>query len=321
MSLEILIIVAPVFILIGLGYIVARTGLLPQATGDALAQYVYVIAIPVLLFKTLAAVDMEGETPWALWASYFGGVFATWLLAAGLTRRLFARDARACAIAGTSASFANTVMVGLPLISAIYGDAGLTPLLLILSIHLPVMTILIAVIMERAAQADGVGEGGTLSSTVKNVLRSLATNPIVVGILAALVWRLAHLPVSGLMKDVLDRIAGTALPVALLSLGMSMVAYGIRGNLLPGILLSVLKVGIMPAIVFGLGAHVFHLPPLWTAAATLTAACPTGVNAYIFANKYGTGHAMSSNSITLTTLFAIATTSLWGGFLHLWGAG
>ncbi|WP_417692067.1 AEC family transporter [Roseibium sp.] len=318
MSLEILFIVAPVFLLIGIGYLVARFGLLSPEVGEALGQFVYVIAIPVLLFKTLSTVDLGGETPWALWATYFGGVFINWTIAALMIRKVFHRDARACAIAGISSSFANTVMVGLPLVSAVYGDEGMTALLLILSIHLPVMTVLIAVIMERAAQSDGVGEGSSLQQTLKSVLKSLATNPIVIGLLAAVVWRLFGLPVTGILKDVLERIAGTALPVALLSLGMSMVAYGIRGNLIPGILLSSLKVAVMPALVFCLGAFVFNLPPLWTSVATLTAACPTGVNAYIFANKYGTGHAMSSNSITLTTLFAVLTTGMWGSFLHMW---
>ena len=88
--------------------------------------------------------------------------------------------------------------------------------------------------------------------------------------------------------------------------------------MLPGLLLSVIKIAVMPVIVFAVGAFVFRLPPLWTAVATLTASCPTGVNAYIFANRYGTGHAMSANAITMTTLTAIASTSLWVWFLDQW---
>ena len=49
--------------------------------------------------------------------------------------------------------------------------------------------------------------------------------------------------------------------------------------------------------------------------ATLTAACPTGINAFLFATHYGTGHAMSANSITLTTAAAVVTTGAWMVFL------
>jgi predicted permease len=69
-------------------------------------------------------------------------------------------------------------------------------------------------------------------------------------------------------------------------------------------------------VVFVMARYVVHLPPLWISVATLTAACPTGINAFLFANRYGTGHAMSANSITLTTGFAVLSTGLWMVFLN-----
>jgi malonate transporter and related proteins len=318
MSFEILAIVVPVFILIGIGYTVARVGLMSQAAGEALGQYVFVIAIPVLIFKTLSVVQLGDESPWGLWASYFCGVAITWVLAALIIRKGFGRDGRAGVVAGVSAAFANTVMVGLPLVSSVYGDEGLAPLLIIISVHLPVMTVVISILMERASASDGVSKAPPVGEMVLRIVRNLGTNPIVVAIICAIAWRLLGLPVTGIMKDVLGRIAATALPVALLSLGMSMVLYGIRGNIVPGLLLSLLKVAIMPAIVFCAAAYVFHLPPLWTAVATLTASCPTGINAYIFANRYGTGHAMSANSITLTTIAAVVSSGVWVAILAMW---
>ncbi|MEJ8476391.1 AEC family transporter [Roseibium algae] len=318
MSYEILAIVVPVFILIGLGYGVARTGLLSQAVGEALGQYVYVIAIPVLIFRTLAVLELGDESPWGLWISYFIGVAVTWGLANLIIRKGFGRDARAGVVGGISAAFANTVMVGLPLVSSIYGEDGLVPLLIIISVHMPVMTVVISILMERAAAVDGISTPPPIGEMVLKIGRNLATNPIIIAIACALIWRSFSLPVSGILQNVLDRIAATALPVALLSLGMSMVIYGIRGNILPGLQLSCLKIAIMPTIVFLAGAYLFHLPPLWTAVATVTAACPTGINAYIFANRYGTGHAMSANSITLTTLAAVLTSGIWVAILTYW---
>ena len=308
---QILTIVVPVFVLVGLGYLAARTGLLSQSVGEGLGQFVFVVAIPSLIFKTLATVSMDHGFPWALWAAYFSGVALTWAIATLIVRKIFGRDSRAGVIAGVSAAFANTVMVGIPLVSSVLGPDGLLPLVLLISVHLPVMTIVIAVLMERAAAADGAGGSQSLPVLLKKILASLMTNPIVIAILASLVWRVFSLPLTGIPADVINRLSSTALPVALFSLGMSMVLYGIRGNLAPGIILSVLKVLVMPAIVLVLCAYVFALPPVWTAAMTLTAACPTGVNVYIFATRYGTGHAMSANSITLTTAAAVVTCGLW----------
>lgn len=311
-------IVAPVFILIGIGYALAKFQVLRQSASEALGQFVFVVAIPVLLFRTLIGADLSSGVPFSLWASYFIGVGVTWTLGALVIRKGFARDARAGAIGGISASFANTIMVGLPLVFAVYGEDGLVPLLLILSIHLAVMTVLMAVAMERAAALDNGTATPPLADLLKGAARNLASNPLILAIVIAFVWRQTGLEIPEIGMDVLNRIAATALPLALLSLGMSLVQYGIRGNVLPGFLLAAVKILIMPVVVFVAGAFVFQLPPLWTAVATLTACCPTGANAYIFANRYGTGHAMSANAITVTTLSAIVTTSLWIWFLDMW---
>ncbi|PVB61209.1 AEC family transporter [Labrenzia sp. 011] len=311
-------IVAPVFVLIGIGYALAKFQVLKQNASEALGHFVFVVSIPVLLFRTLIGADLSSGVPVALWASYFLGVGIAWVLGALIIRKGFARDARAGAIGGISAAFANGIMVGLPLIAAVYGEDGLVPLLLIISIHLAVMTILMAVAMERAAAIDGGTTTPPLGHLLKGAARNLARNPLILAIAIAFVWRQTGLEIPEIGTDVLDRIAATALPLALLSLGMSLVQYGMRGNVLPGLLLATVKMLVMPVVVFVAGAFVFHLPPLWTAVATLTASCPTGANAYIFANRYGTGHAMSANAITVTTLSAIITTSLWIWFLDMW---
>ncbi|MCC4244487.1 AEC family transporter [Stappia indica] len=314
---QILSIVLPVFALIGIGYAAARFGLLDAKIGDALGQFIYVIAIPVLIFRTLATSSLGGVSPWGLWISYFTGVAVVWTIGMLTVRHLFGREARAGVIAGISAGFANTVLVGIPLITAIYGDEGLVPLFVLISIHLPVLTVVCAVLMERAAVLDGTQEAKPVGELLIGIARNLATNPIVIGIIAGGAWRMTGLPIEGVLADVLSRIAGSAIPVALFSLGMSIVAYGIRGNLVPGLLLSVLKIAVMPAVVYLMAAHVVHLPPLWVSVATLTAACPTGINAFLFANRYGTGHAMSANSITMTTGLALVSTVLWMAFLGL----
>ncbi|QFT29187.1 Membrane transport protein [Labrenzia sp. THAF82] len=311
-------IVAPVFLLIGIGYALARFKVLAQTVSEALGQFVYVVAIPILIFRTLTNADLSAGFPFELWAAYFVGVGVAWALGTLVIRKGFGRDARAGAIGGISAAFANTVLVGLPLVAAVYGDEGLVPLLLVISVHLAIMTVAMAIVMERAAAIDSGEPLPPLGRLLSGALKSLMKNPIVVTIVLAFFWRLTGFDLPEIGQDVLNRIAATALPLALLSLGMSLVQYGMRGNVLPGVLLSVIKILIMPGVVFAVSAFVFQLPPLWTAVATLTAGCPTGINAYIFANRYGTGHAMSANAITMTTLCAIVTTSLWIGFLEIW---
>jgi malonate transporter and related proteins len=311
-------VVAPVFLLIGIGYGLAKFKVLSVSVSEALGHFVYVVAVPVLIFRTLINADLSGGLPLSLWASYFLGIAVAWSLGALVIRKGFGRDARAGAIGGISAAFANLVLVGIPLISAVYGQDGLVPILLIISVHLATMTVLMAVAMERAAAIDKGEKAPPLGKMIGGAAKSLVKNPIIVTIVLAFAWRQTGLDLPDLASDVLNRIASTALPLALLSLGMSLVQYGMRGNILPGFLLGTIKILVMPAVVFAASAFVFQLPPLWTTVATVCAGCPTGVNAYIFANRYGTGHAMSANAITMTTLVAILSTSLWILVLDFW---
>ena len=76
-------------------------------------------------------------------------------------------------------------------------------------------------------------------------------------------------------------------------------------------LISVLKLVIQPLIVLVLARYVFAMPRAWSGVAVLFAACPTGVNAYLFAERYRAGVAITSSAIALSTALALATTVIW----------
>jgi predicted permease len=50
---------------------------------------------------------------------------------------------------------------------------------------------------------------------------------------------------------------------------------------------------------------------VWAKAIVIAAACPTGVNAWLVASRFGTGQALASNSITLTTGLSVVTVAAW----------
>uniref|UniRef100_UPI001952E008 AEC family transporter n=1 Tax=Enterobacter hormaechei TaxID=158836 RepID=UPI001952E008 len=58
-------------------------------------------------------------------------------------------------------------------------------------------------------------------------------------------------------------------------------------------------------------AHVFALPPAWTGTVVLFAAMPAGINAYLFAARYGQGVGIASTSVALSTVLSVATTVVW----------
>lgn len=305
-------IVLPVFGFIAIGYLVVAGKLLREKTGDALADFVFAVAVPILLFRSLGTTTLPPGSPWPFWGAYFAAVAIVVFLGIVITQRVFGRDARAGVIGGMSAAYANTVMVGLPVMERAFGEEGLVVGFLLVAVHLPVMMAASAVLIEVAERRDGTATGPVkLGAAMMRVARSLIRNPLIIAILAGVAFRMSGLTLSGLPETLIDRIAETAIPLALISLGMTLNQYGISGNVRPAIVLGAVKLLVMPAIVYVFAVHILALPPIVAAVAVIAAACPTGVNAYLLAGRFQTGLALSANTITLTTAVSIVTFTLW----------
>ncbi|SON57958.1 auxin efflux carrier [Hartmannibacter diazotrophicus] len=308
--------VLPIFALIAIGYLAVWAKLLKPEIGEALGDFVFKLGVPLLLFRTILNADFHGASPWALWASYFGSVAVVWTAGHLVITRIFGRDRRAGVVGGVSSAFSNTVFIALPLVSRILGDAGLVGLTIVLSVHLPIMMIAGTMLMQRADRLEAGGEARSIVSILAQVGHNLARNPLVIGLLAGIVLHLFGVQLSGPVKTVVDQLAGVAGPVALLSMGMALRKYGLSGNILPALAISAVKLLIFPGCVY-LIAHLLSLDPISTAALVFTAAVPTGVNAYLIANHFGTGHALASSVITLTTILGVVSVSVWAVLLGM----
>ncbi len=115
-----------------------------------LSDFVFKIAVPLLLFRTIAEADFHGASPFRLWIAYFSGVAITWTAGHIAATRFFGRDERIGVLAGVSSAFANNIFIGLPLVQRTIGDEGLVPLSILIAVHLPVMMIVGTILMERA---------------------------------------------------------------------------------------------------------------------------------------------------------------------------
>ncbi len=156
---------------------------------------------------------------------------------------------------------------------------------------------------------------GRWRELVVGFLFKLFGNPIIVGILAGFAWHLTGLALPSLPARFVDAIADTAGPLALFAMGLSLRKFGISGNLLPSVTLSVLKLMLMPAVVLA-AAWMLGLPPLAAKVAVATASMPTGVNSYLIAVQFRTGQGLASSQLTLSTVAAVVTTVFWLAVAH-----
>jgi len=307
--------VAPVFLLILIGFLVARTGLMREETGDALAEFVFKIALPTLIFRTLAEAHFEGASPFRLWIAYFGGVAVTWTVGHLIAKHLFKRDEKIGVIAGMSSAFANNVFIGLPLVGRSVGDDGLVAISILLAIHLPLMMVAGTILMEHASSKVDGGGRRSIATVLKQVGANLVRNPLVIALTLGIAFNLSGLgALPVVLKSVVDQIAAVTAASALISLGMTLKKYPVRGNLSLAAMMAVLKLLLLPAAVFGF-AHLLGLSKPWTAAMVLTSSVPTGINAWIIATRFRSGQSLAASVISITTIFGVVSVSFWAWLL------
>ncbi|MBZ9846472.1 AEC family transporter [Mesorhizobium sp. CA14] len=297
-----------VFSLVALGYLAGLTGYLKPVSGEGISGFAINVAMPLLLFQTMVKADFHGVTPWSLWGAYFAAAAITWTAGHLVMTRLFERDARAGIVGGVSSAYSNVVLLGAPFVLGIFGASGFEVLSLLVSVHLPIMMMTSIVLFEMFGR--GSGETVHPLRVVKSFLRRLFINPLIIGILAGLAWRLTGAPMPNLVERLVDTLAGTAGPVALFAMGLSLRRFGISGNIRPALALSVLKLFLMPALVLAF-VWLLGLPPLTAKVAVVVAALPSGINSYLIAVQFNTGQALASNQMTLATASAVVTTSFW----------
>ncbi|MBZ9677293.1 AEC family transporter [Mesorhizobium sp. ES1-1] len=305
-----------VFSVVALGYLAGWTGYLKPASGDGISDFAVSVAVPLLLFQTMVKSDFHGVAPWRLWIAYFAAVAITWTVGHLVTTRLFGRDARAGVVGGVSSAFSNTVLLGAPFILGIFGQSGFEVLSLLVSVHLPIMMMASIVLFEMFGRD---GETVHPLRVLRSFSRRLFLNPLIIGILLGLAWRTSGVPLPNLATRLVDALAGTAGPVALFAMGLSLRRFGISGNVRPALALSVLKLFLMPALALAF-VWLLDLPPLTAKVAVVVAALPSGINSYLIAMQFNTGQALATNQMTIATASAVVTTAFWlSVVVHVYG--
>jgi len=298
--------VLPVFGMIVLGYGFTRGRIFDAAAGRGISLFVFNVAIPALLFKTVATMEPQQAAPWGLWLAFFGGLAVTWVAAALVSRVVPSLNISGGAAASMAAGFGNLALLGTPLALSHFGQQVAIPLGMILSIHAPILWF--AAVLHRALfqtqQTFAIGR------TAKDLFRSLATNAIVLGLLAGTLWRTTGLGLHPVFGSMLDMLAAASVPTALFALGVSLAGYSLKGSWSGMFAVIALKMVLMPVLVFVMVRYVVSIPPLWAQVAVLFAAMPTGANAFLFSQRNEEAVAAVSGAIALGTALAAISASI-----------
>ena len=305
--LQILTILVPIFALIGLGFAAARSGTLSQRGVDGLLYFVTRFAAPCLVMRTVLAVPLGEAFDLGLLAAYYLPVLAIFLAAFLLARGIWQRSPGEGVAIAFSTTFGNTVMLGIPVALAAFGDAAMSAIVGIVGLHGAVLYVLGITLME-ALRRDGVG----LVAGLGRMARAVAGNALLIGIALGAAGNLLGLaPLPRMLDQTTLFLAEGAVPAGLFAVGAALPRYRMRAEIGIAGMACLFQLLVQPAATWALATWVFGLDPLLTGVATVIAAMPLGMNGYIFAAFYGKGEGSAASGIVLSNPLSVATLGFW----------
>ncbi len=304
-------VILPVFLVIGFGYVAARSGLFSDSAVDGLMRFAQNFAVPCLLFKSISQLDLSSAYDAGLLISFYLGAFSGF--AAGFLGAMlvFRRPLTDSVAIGFACLFSNSLLLGLPITERAYGPEALQGNYAIISIHSPLLYSFGIGLMEWARTR---GQGLSAPALARQIVRAVFSQPLVIGIALGFVANIAPLPLPGAFWSGLDMMVRAAIPTALFGLGGVLFRYRPEGDRATIAMVCLCSLVVHPGVTWLMGRFVFDISTDGLRSAVMTAAMAPGVNAYLFAHMYGVAKRVNASAVLIATALSIGTIWVW---LHI----
>ncbi len=298
-------VILPVFLVIGAGYTATKVGYFKQDYVEGLMKFTQNFAIPCLLFRAIANLDIAASFDARLLISFYAGAAICFVIGITGARLLFKRDWEDSIVIGFCCLFSNSVLLGLPITERAYGADNLTGNFAIIAFHAPFCYGIGITVMEVARNR---GAGGL--KTVASVFSAMFKNVLILAIALGFVFNLTGLSIPSVIDEALLLLIRAALPAALFALGGVLVKYRPEGDMRTIAFVCMTSLLIHPSLVWLFGTSL-AVPQDLFRSGVLNASMAPGFNAYIFANMYGRAKRVAASSVLLATGLCLFTVWFW----------
>ena len=292
----------PIFLTLLLGYFFRRIGLFDETFVNRMNKFVFVIPLPVLLFQDIAKIDIYEAWDPKMVLFCFAITSLSIMISVILSRFLHPSDIRGEFIQASYRS--SAAILGIAVIQNLYGNAGMAPLMIIASVPLynVMAVVVLAFLKPERERLDG--------TLIKKTLKGIATNPIILGILAGVIWSGCKLPCPPILIKTVDNLGKLATPLGLMAMGAAFDAKKAFGKIKPAVTAMVLKLVVWCAVFLPVAVMLgFRQEELIAILVMLGSA--TTVSSYVMARNMGHEGVLASSIVMLTTFFSGFTLTFW----------
>jgi len=289
---------APIFLLIGLGWVLRARGFPGDAFWPGAELLVYWVLFPPLLLVTTASSDLTGFRILPIAVALIAAILVTAALTFTLRGRLGLDGAGFTSV--FQAAIRNNTYVGLAGAAALYGEAGLAVMGIVVFVVVTLVNLLCVIVLVSH-------RGGVMR--VRELLVSVAANPLIVTCVIGFTLNILGLGLFDLARSVLDILGSAALTLGLLCVGAGLDPARLGRNPPVVVAASALKLVVMPLTTW-LFCRLLGVEGVTAATAVLFAAAPISVSAYVLARQLGGDAPLMAGLITVTTIGAVITMPL-----------
>lgn len=276
------------FILIGIGFILYKTGIISSQGSKDISRALLYLVVPVVIIKNFMIERTSENIVLLVYAIIL--TIISCLVAIVVARMLFSKGNDVSCFCST---FANTGFIGLPIVEALFGEIAV--------FYISVMIVMISVLEWTY--------GIYILCKDKNAIKfkMIITNPIVIAVTIGITLFFGQIKIPLVLNNVLDNISYLNTPLAMITSGV----YLAQSNILTMLKkTNVYKVVIVRLIIIPLiTMFVIKYIPLGNfdlkIIILIGSACPVGSNAAIFANVYNKDYISAVEQVCMTTLFSI----------------
>lgn len=293
----------PLFVLVFVGFGIIKFAHWPTTVTQALNRFVFVIALPAMLFRLMSDLSKLPPVDSRLLIAFFGGCLVTFALGRLFAWKVFKLDGTAQSIFALGGVFSNNVMLGLPLAKIALGDAALPSVALVLVFNSLTLWTLVTISVEWSRHGSM-----TLHGFVKTA-KSVITNPLIAAILSGTLFGLTGLPLPQMIDAPLYMVAQAGTPLVLIALGMGLAEYGLKSDLPVSMGITGFKLVVQPLVVWLIAVAV-GLPAMETKVVVMLASLAVGANVYLMSRQFQSMEAPVAASLIISTCLAAITTPI-----------
>ena len=287
----------PLFFVMLLGYVLYQKKFLSDAFVAGANKFVFYVALPVQLFRDLAATDVRAAFDGAYVLFCFVvtlvSILGIWALA-----KLFLPDKRLVGEFVQVCYRSSAAILGTAFLQSIYGTAEMSSMMILGSVPLYNVMAVVILMLEgpEAAQA------GSMTAKLKKSVKGILTNPTLLGIAAGFAWSLLGLPMPTMAGKPLSSIASLTSPLALLAIGA-----GFTG---PTAVATAVKLMALPALFLPVAVHLGFTDEKLVALLVMLGSIATP-SCYVMAKQMGHEGVLTGSVCVTTTLFSAFSLTFW----------